>query len=62
MLGRNVSECYGRVNILAAEIKRNIIAEQLAAIRGTTVDRISNDEMEQMYRAGDAVMYPQVKK
>jgi len=62
VLGRTVSECYGRVNILAAEIKRNIIAEQLAAIRGTTVDRISKEEMEQMYLHGDAVMYPQVTK
>ena len=62
VLGRNVSECYGRVNILAAEIKRNIIAEQLAAIRGSEVDRISKEEMEVMYRHGDAVMYPQVKK
>ena len=62
VLGRNVSECYGRVNILAAEVKRNILAEQLAAIRGTQVDRISKAEMEEMYRHGDAVMYPQVKK
>ena len=62
VLGRNVSECYGRVNILAAEVKRNILAEQLAAIRGTQVDRISKAEMQEMYRHGDAVMYPQVKK
>ncbi len=62
VLGRNVSECYGRVNILAAEIKRNIIAEQLAAIRGNPVDRISKEEMEEMYRHGDAVMYPEVKR
>jgi ribulose-5-phosphate 4-epimerase/fuculose-1-phosphate aldolase len=62
VLGRNVSECYGRVNILAAEVKRNILAEQLAALRGTTVDYISQQEMEEMFRSGDAVMYPQVKK
>ena len=62
VLGRTVSECYGRVNILAAEVKRNIIAEQLAAIRGSTVDRISKEEMEEMYRHGDAVMYPEVKR
>lgn len=62
VLGRTVSECYGRVNILAAEIKRNIIAEQLAALSGTTVDRISKEEMEEMYRHGDAVMYPKVTK
>lgn len=62
VIGRNVSECYGRVNILAAEVKRNILAEQLAALRGTTVDYISNEEMEQMFRDGDAVMYPEVKR
>jgi ribulose-5-phosphate 4-epimerase/fuculose-1-phosphate aldolase len=61
VLGRTVSECYGRVNILAAEVKRNILAEQLAALRGTEVDRISKEEMEEMYRQGDAVMYPDVK-
>lgn len=62
VLGRNVSECYGRVNILAAEVKRNILAEQLAALRGSSVDYISREEMEWMYRQGDAVMYPEVKK
>lgn len=62
VLGRTVSECYGRVNILAAEVKRNIIAEQLAALSGTAVDRISKEEMEEMYRHGDAVMYPKVTK
>ena len=62
VLGRTVSECYGRVNILAAEIKRNILAEQLAAVRGTEVDRISREEMEQMYLHGDAVMYPKATK
>lgn len=62
VLGRNVSECYGRVNILAAEVKRNMLAEQLAALRGTQVDYISKEEMEWMYRQGDAVMYPEVKK
>lgn len=62
VLGRTASECYGRVNILAAEVKRNILAEQLAALNGATVDRISKEEMEEMYRYGDAVMYPQVMK
>jgi ribulose-5-phosphate 4-epimerase/fuculose-1-phosphate aldolase len=61
VLGRTVSECYGRVNILAAEVKRNIIAEQLAAVRGTQVDYLSDEEVQWMYQQGDAVMYPQVK-
>lgn len=61
VLGRTVSECYGRVNILAAEVKRNIIAEQLAAVRGTQVNYLSDEEVQWMYQQGDAVMYPQVK-
>jgi ribulose-5-phosphate 4-epimerase/fuculose-1-phosphate aldolase len=61
VLGRTVSECYHRVNTLAAEVKRIIIAEQLAAIRGTRPDYISREEMEEMFRLGDEVMYPKVK-
>jgi hypothetical protein len=62
VLGRNVSECYARVNILASEVKRNIIAEQLAAIRGESVDYISDEEVGWMATHGDAVMYPELKK
>ncbi len=62
VLGRTVSECYHRVNTLAAEVKRIIIAETLAAARGTKPDYLSKEEMEWMYRHGDAVMYPQVKR
>jgi ribulose-5-phosphate 4-epimerase/fuculose-1-phosphate aldolase len=62
VLGRTLSECYGRTNVLVGEVKRNIIAEQLAAIHGKGVDRISKEEMEEMYRHGDAVMYPEVKR
>jgi ribulose-5-phosphate 4-epimerase/fuculose-1-phosphate aldolase len=58
VLGRTVSECYGRTNVLVGEIKRNIIAEQLAAIRGTRPDYLSRDEIEHMFKHGDAVMYP----
>jgi ribulose-5-phosphate 4-epimerase/fuculose-1-phosphate aldolase len=61
VLGRTVSECYHRVNTLAAEVKRIIIAEQLCAIRGTKPDYISKEEMEEMFRLGDDVMYPKVK-
>jgi ribulose-5-phosphate 4-epimerase/fuculose-1-phosphate aldolase len=62
VLGRTVSECYHRVNTLAAEVKRIILAEQLAAIRGTKPDYISKEEMEAMFRHGDEVMYPKVKQ
>lgn len=62
VLGRNVSECYGRVNMLASEVKRNILAEQLAAIRGIKVDYLSEDEIGWMATHGDSVMYPEIKK
>jgi ribulose-5-phosphate 4-epimerase/fuculose-1-phosphate aldolase len=58
VLGRNVSECYGRTNVLVGEVKRNIIAEQLAAIRGSRPDYLAKEEIESMFRHGDAVMYP----
>jgi len=62
VLGRTVSECYHRVNTLAAEVKRIILAELLAAARGTRPDYISKEDMETMFRHGDAVMYPKVKQ
>jgi ribulose-5-phosphate 4-epimerase/fuculose-1-phosphate aldolase len=58
VLGRSVSECYGRTNVLVGEVKRNIIAEQLAAIRGNRPDYLSAAEIESMFEHGDAVMYP----
>jgi ribulose-5-phosphate 4-epimerase/fuculose-1-phosphate aldolase len=58
VLGRNVSECYHRVNVLTSEVKRNIIAEQLAAARGTKPTYLNLDEMRHMFQHGDAVMYP----
>ena len=58
VLGRGVSECYGRTNVLVGEVKRNIIAEQLANLRGTKPDYLSREEIEQMFKHGDAVMYP----
>ena len=62
VLGRDVSECYARVNILASEVKRNMLAEQLAALRGNKVDYISDEEAGWMAAHGDSVMYPEVKK
>jgi ribulose-5-phosphate 4-epimerase/fuculose-1-phosphate aldolase len=61
VLGRNVSECYGRTNVLAGEVKRNILAEQLAAARGTRPEYLAKEEIETMFRHGDAVMYPKAK-
>lgn len=62
VLGRTVSECYHRVCILAAEVKRIILAELIGAARGVKPDTLTQEEMEWMYRHGDAVMYPQVKR
>lgn len=61
VLGRTVSECYHRVNTLAAEVKRTIIAELLGAARGVKPDTLSKEEMQWMFQHGDAVMYPKVK-
>jgi ribulose-5-phosphate 4-epimerase/fuculose-1-phosphate aldolase len=62
VLGRNVSECYHRVNVLTSEVKRNIIAEQLAAARGAKPEYLTLDEMKHMFQHGDAVMYPAVTR
>jgi ribulose-5-phosphate 4-epimerase/fuculose-1-phosphate aldolase len=62
VLGRDVSECYARVNMLASEVKRNIIAEQLAGLRRTQVDYLSDAEVGWMAAHGDSVMYPEIKK
>ena len=62
VLGRNVSECYGRTNVLVGEVKRNIIAEQLASAKGGNPDYLSREEIENMFKHGDAVMYPKPLK
>src|SRR5438128_2039387 len=49
---------FGRINVLVGEVKRNILAEQLAALRGTRPDYLSREEVEKMFKHGDAVMYP----
>jgi ribulose-5-phosphate 4-epimerase/fuculose-1-phosphate aldolase len=58
VLGRTVSECYGRTNVLVGEVKRNIIAEQLARANGRQPDYLTRGEIENMFKHGDAVMYP----
>src|SRR5436190_5752055 len=61
VLGRTVSECYGRTNVLVGEIKRNILAEQLAALHGRKPEYLTKAEIETMFQHGDAVMYPKAK-
>mgnify|MGYP001222826409 FL=1 len=60
VLGRTLSECYGRTNVLVGEVKRNILAEQLAALRGGRPEYLGDVEAEKMFTHGDAVMYPKV--
>jgi ribulose-5-phosphate 4-epimerase/fuculose-1-phosphate aldolase len=62
VLGRTLSECYGRTNVLAGEVKRNIIAEQLAAAQGRKPEYLEAREIEKMFKEGDAVMYPKVER
>ncbi len=57
-LGRNVSEAYHRLNTLTAEVRRCIVAEQLAAIRGTPSAYRSREEIESMYRFAERIIYP----
>jgi ribulose-5-phosphate 4-epimerase/fuculose-1-phosphate aldolase len=62
VLGRTLSECYGRTNVLVGEVKRNIIAEQLAALHGRKPEYLEAAEIETMFKEGNAVMYPEAKK
>src|SRR6267154_2079880 len=52
VLGRTTSEAYHRTNVLCAEVKRNVMAETLAALKGTQVEYISKADMEWMFRHG----------
>lgn len=57
-LGRDVSEAYHRLNTLTSEVRRNVLAEQLAGIRGTDVHQIAKADVEWMYRYAEHVIYP----
>ena len=57
-LGRTVSEAYHRLNTLASEVRRNVLALQLAAAAGTEVHFLSPDAVEWMYRYAESVIYP----
>jgi ribulose-5-phosphate 4-epimerase/fuculose-1-phosphate aldolase len=57
-LGRTISEAYHRLNSLTAEIRRNIEAERLSALRGTSPGYRSEAEIDLMYRHAEAVIYP----
>lgn len=57
-MGRNVSEAYHRLNTFTAEVRRCLMAEQVAALRGTTPAWRSQDEIESMYRFAERIIYP----
>ena len=57
-LGRTISEAYHRLNSFTAEARRNIEAELLAAVKGTTPHYRSEAEVAGMYEHADAVIYP----
>ena len=57
-LGRTISEAYHRLNTLASEVRRNVLAMQLAAAAGTEVHFLAPDAVEWMYRYAESVIYP----
>src|SRR5262249_56167076 len=57
-LGRTLSEAYHRLNTLTSEVRRNIMVERLAAIRGTEPHALAADAVEWMYRYAASVIYP----
>ena len=57
-MGRSISEAYHRLSTLTAEVRRCILAEQLAALKGTTPTYRSRAEIEDMYRFADRIIYP----
>ena len=57
-LGRTVSEAYHRLNTLTSEVRRNVLAVQLAAAAHTDVHTLAPDAVEWMYRYAESVIYP----
>lgn len=57
-VGRTVSEAYHRLNTLTAEVRRTIVAEQLAARKGTEVQYLDQESVDWLYRSADRVIYP----
>ena len=57
-LGRTLSEAYHRLNTLTAEVRRCSVAEQHAALKGTTPAYRSRAEIEEMYRFAERIIYP----
>lgn len=58
-MGRTISEAYHRLNSFTSEVRRNIAAEQLAAIKGTTPHYRSADEIALMHQHAETIIFPQ---
>jgi ribulose-5-phosphate 4-epimerase/fuculose-1-phosphate aldolase len=56
--GRSLSEAYHRLTTLAAETRRLVLAEQLAALGGGEVQYVDPAALEWAYRHADDVIYP----
>jgi ribulose-5-phosphate 4-epimerase/fuculose-1-phosphate aldolase len=57
-LGRTLSEAYHRLNTLAAEVRRNIMAEELAALKGSTAHYLEAESVDWLYRSAERIVYP----
>lgn len=57
-LGRTLSEAYHRLNTLTSEVRRSVLVEQLAALRGTEPHYLDQASVDWMYAHADDVIYP----
>ena len=57
-LGRTVSEAYHRLCTYVAEVRRNILAEQLAVLKGSEVTYHDQAAVDYMYQFAENVIYP----
>ena len=58
-LGRHVSEAFHRLTALTSEVNRNILAAQLASLKGTQVQYWPQEGVDHMYEYAENVIYPQ---
>jgi ribulose-5-phosphate 4-epimerase/fuculose-1-phosphate aldolase len=56
--GRNVSEAYHRLNTLTSEVRRNVLIETLAALKGTQGEYLSQKDTDWMFSEAEHVIYP----
>jgi ribulose-5-phosphate 4-epimerase/fuculose-1-phosphate aldolase len=58
-LGRTTSEAYHRLNSFTSEVRRNIEAEKLAAIKRTKPLYRDDAEIALMHKHAEAIIYPE---